>query len=185
VRITLGRAFMLAALAGAAGVLAAAVSTHRSGHTHHVVPHALTTDISVTDQLQLDNITGVQAQGFATLIDLRPDGEAPDQPASDDVRIAAGRAGLFFAYVPVPHGEIPASTVDALARALQATPRPVLLYCRTGRRAARTWALVEAHRPGGLDTAGIEHAVEGAGQSASDIDDKISAGVAARSPSGG
>jgi hypothetical protein len=44
--------------------------------------------------------------------------------------------------------------------------------------------LVEAHRAGGLDAAAIQRAVEAAGQSASDIDDKISAGVAARAPSG-
>lgn len=166
-------------------MLALAVSARRSEQLHRVVPHALTPDISVTDQLQLDNITGIQTQGFATLIDLRPDGEAPDQPASDEVRIAAGRAGLFFAYVPVPHGDIPPDTVAALTRALKATPRPALLYCRTGRRAARTWALAEAQRLGGLDAEAIERAVEAAGQSASDIDDQISAGVAARPAAGG
>ena len=183
-RVTLARAFALAALIGAAGAVAIAWNARERGRPHRVVPHALTGDIAVTDQLQLDNVAGVQAQGFATLIDLRPDGEAPDQPTSDDVRLAAGRTGLFFAYVPVPHGDIPSSTVDALARALNATPKPALLYCRTGRRAARTWALVEARRAGGVDAAAIARAVEGAGQSASDIDDKINAGIAARPAAG-
>jgi len=180
-KISLKLAFGLAVLAGTSGVVGmAAIDRYRA---RAVVAHSLTKDIAVTEQLRLDGLGSVQAQGFNTIIDLRPDGEAADQPAADDVRRAASRSGMFFAYVPVPHGDIPAATVDALARALSSTPKPVLLYCRTGRRAARTWALVEAQRPGGMDARAIERAVEGAGQSASDMDEKINAEVATRARS--
>lgn len=176
-KISLKLAFGLAVLAGASAVVGVAAidRSHRA-----IATHSLTKDVAVTEQLRLDDLAGVQARGFNTVIDLRPDGEAADQPAADEVRRAASRTGLFFAYVPVPHGDIPAATVDALAHALKVTPRPVLLYCRTGRRAARTWALVEANRPGGMDAQAIERAVAAAGQSASDIDDKINAEIATR-----
>ena len=177
-KISLKLAFGLAVLAGTSAVVGiAAIDRYRA---RAVSAHLLTADIAVTEQLHLDGLGSVQAQGFNTIIDLRPDGEAPDQPAADEVRRAASRSGLFFAYVPVPHGEIPPATVDALAQALNGTPRPVLLYCRTGRRAARTWALVEAKRRGGMEARAIERAVENAGQSASDLDDMINADVATR-----
>jgi uncharacterized protein (TIGR01244 family) len=178
--ISLKRAFAVAVLLGALGVLAnAAVDRYRE---RSIEVHALTPDISVTAQLRLQNIAALREQGFRTIIDLRPDGEAPDQAPSASIKQVAERAGFAFAFVPVPHGDIPAASVDALSRALIEAKKPVLLYCRTGRRAARTWALVEAQRPGGLDAAAIELAVKNAGQSAEDLDGPINAGVSARVP---
>jgi uncharacterized protein (TIGR01244 family) len=172
------RAFAGAVLLGAFGVLAnAVVDRYRE---RSIELHALTADVSVTAQLRLENIVALREQGFRTIIDLRPDGEAPDQPPADRIKQAAERARMRFAFVPVPHGDIPAASVDALTQALANAQRPVILYCRTGRRAARTWALAEARRPGGLDAAAIELAVKNAGQSAEDLEGPINAGVSAR-----
>ncbi|WP_051711454.1 TIGR01244 family sulfur transferase [Andreprevotia chitinilytica] len=140
----------------------------------------LTTDISVTEQLKLDVVPQLKAQGFATIIDLRPDGEAADQPAAATVESAARANNVTFAYVPVPHGDIPDAAVAALDKALSTSPRPILLYCRSGRRAARTWSLVEASRPGGLDAAAILAAVKASGQSADDLDTAITQRIAQR-----
>lgn len=142
--------------------------------------HELTQEVWVTDQMSADRIAEVSRQGFKAIIDLRPDGEEAGQPTSESIGTIAMLRGLQFAYVPVQHGDIPNASVDALAQALRAAPKPVLLYCRTGRRAARTWALVEAKRPGGLDAASIERAVQSAGQTAEDLDKPISQGVADR-----
>ena len=114
------------------------------------------------------------------MVDLRPDGEEPGQPSAQDMRLAATKAGLAFAYVPVPHGDIPEASVAALQAFLASQSGPVLLYCRSGRRAARTWALVEAARPGGMPTDAIMAAVQGAGQNAEDLRGRIEAAVAAR-----
>jgi uncharacterized protein (TIGR01244 family) len=90
---------------------------------------------------------------------------------------------LTFAYVPVPHGDIPGQAVDALGQSLASAGKPVLLYCRSGKRAARTWALSEASRADGLDAVAIQAAVRSAGQSADDLAESIAARIAARSNS--
>ncbi|MFL6657217.1 MAG: beta-lactamase hydrolase domain-containing protein, partial [Massilia sp.] len=88
---------------------------------------------------------------------------------------------LNFVYIPVPHGAIPDSAVTALGKALANSPGPVLLYCRSGRRAARTWSLVEASRTGGLDAAQIIATVKASGQEVDDLKDALEQRIAARS----
>ena len=178
-RFTPGLAFLLAVVIGAAVVLVpAAISAY--GRVGELQTHALTRDIWISDQLTADRVADAQRQGFRTIIDLRPDGEAPEQTPSSEIERLAGTHRLGFAYVPVLHGDIPAETVDKLARSLQTAERPVLLYCRTGRRAARTWALAEASRADGLDAAAIDRAVRQAGQNDDDLAHEISTRIAAR-----
>ncbi len=143
-------------------------------------PATLGEGISVRDQIALADIPGIKARGFRTLIDLRPDGEAADQPPASAVATAAGAAGLKFAYVPTPHGEIPAATVDAFAQAIATAEKPVLLYCRSGNRAARVWALAEASRSGGADAAAIAETVRSAGQKVDDLKAQIATRIAQR-----
>jgi uncharacterized protein (TIGR01244 family) len=172
-------AFVLAIVAGAAFVLvSAAVASYKSRGA--LQTHSLTRDVWISEQLTADHVVEVQRQGFRSIIDLRPDGEAPDQLPSAEVERLARASGIGFAYVPVQHGDIPAETVDQLVASLRNAQRPVLLYCRTGRRAARTWALAEASRPDGLDAAAIDRAVARAGQSDDDLAAFIAARIAAR-----
>lgn len=148
----------------------------------HVTMHPLAAEVAVTEQIQLSDIPQIATRGYQTLIDLRPDGEAADQPASQAVEAAASASHLKFAYVPVPHGDIPDSAVNALSQALAASPRPILLYCRSGRRAVRTWSLAEASRPHGLDAQAILAAANAAGQSADDLLPAIAQRIARRAP---
>src|SRR5437764_429326 len=74
--------------------------------------------VFVTAQLQTKQIRTLTDQSIMTLIDLRPDGEATDQPSSTDMRNAAEQRGLKFFYIPVPHESIPDAAVAALREAL-------------------------------------------------------------------
>jgi len=171
--------FVLAVVAGMIAVVSyAAIS--RPAALRATAAKQLTPDVWVSEQVTLDRLSNLKALGFKSLIDLRPDGEAPDQPASAAVAGAAAQAGLQFAYVPVQHGDIPSASVDALAQSLAKVDKPVLLYCRSGKRAARTWALSEASRAGGMDAAHIEAAVAGAGQTTDDLKGSIAERIAAR-----
>jgi len=171
--------FVLALLVGMVGAVGyAAIS--RPTALRATAAKQLSSDVWVSEQIALDRISNLRSLGFKSLIDLRPDGEAADQPSSTAVAAASAQAGLQFAYVPVQHGEIPDASVDALAKTLVKMERPVLLYCRSGRRAARTWALSEASRAGGMDQAHIEAAVAGAGQSADDLSAAVAVRIAAR-----
>ncbi|KAF0815346.1 Beta-lactamase hydrolase-like protein [Andreprevotia sp. IGB-42] len=178
-RLSNARLFALSILLGLAAVLALFAYGVLTAPPQ-LNAHLLTADIAVTEQLQLNAVSSVKESGYATIIDLRPDGEAPDQPASADVQTQAHDNQLHFAYVPVPHGDIPAATVDQLATALANSPKPILLYCRSGKRAARTWSLVEASRQGGMDAAAILAAVKASGQSADDLTASIERRIAAR-----
>ena len=156
---------------GAALAIGAATVAGAFGWQHHrQVPTRLLNDgILVSEQLRPAQMSELARLGYAKVIDLRPDGEAGDEPSSRVMGEAARRSALRFAYVPVPHGDIPESAVEARGKELRGNPGPVLLYCRSGRRAARTWSLVEASRPGGLETAAILASVRDAGQSADDL----------------
>ena len=103
-------------------------------------------EIYLTDQVRVSDFQQISKLHIATIVDLRPDGEALDETPSAEVATISHRHGMDFAYIPVPHGDIPSIQVDKLASLLRVGKRPMLLYCRTGKRAIRTFCLAEASR---------------------------------------
>jgi len=180
-RPSMGRVFLFSLLVGAGAVLAIAWVEHVPRPVAQAPFRArpLSPGIAVTAQLEPGQMSAI-ASRYRTVVDIRPDGEDAGQPSSDAMRDAATRAGLGFDYVPVPHGDIPEAAVRRLAGAMSANQGQVLLYCRSGRRAARTWALAEAERPGGWPADRILAAVKEAGQDAQDLRPRIEAAIAAR-----
>ena len=183
--LSMGKVFLIAFAIGLVLVLGAGAWSQyrdlkRPNQTRIAPTHLLAQGVNVSAQLPLEAIAPLVPRGYAAVIDLRPDGEAPDEPSSSEMAQAAHAAGLAFHYVPVPHGEIPASAVAALSAALADHQGPVLLYCRSGKRAARTWALAEAGRVGGMSADQIVAAVSNSGQDARDLRGRIDAAIAAR-----
>jgi uncharacterized protein (TIGR01244 family) len=177
---SLKSSFFLAMAVGVAAVILWNV-VDRVSAPSEVVPRQLADGIWVSEQVTPEQLPAFKARDIKAVIDLRPDGEVPDQPSSNVMADAAAKAGLQFAYIPVAHSDAPpAAAVDALVQSLAKLDKPVLLYCRSGRRAVRTWALAEASRAGGLDTAAIEEAAKAAGQTTDGLHDMITARVAAR-----
>ena len=62
---------------------------------------------------------------------------------------------MAFHYIPVEHGDVPSAQAALLATALLQTGTPAVLYCRTGNRAVRTYALVLAMKGDGPDEEAI------------------------------
>jgi uncharacterized protein (TIGR01244 family) len=85
----------------------------------------------------------VAALDVSILINNRPDGEEPGQPASADIAAAARAAGLDYRHIPVSGG-ISAAQINAMADALEAGP--ALAFCRSGTRSTYLWALARASR---------------------------------------
>jgi len=141
--------------------------------------------LSVTEQISIADISAIKLDGYKTVVDIRPDGEAPDQVPSAAIERKDRASGLAFYYIPVQHGAIPDSAVTALDDALSKSPRPVLLYCRSGKRAARTLSLYEASRPYGPGAASIIASVRAVGQSADDLTDEIDRRIAHRKQAAG
>lgn len=103
--------------------------------------HKLTDNISVAAQITVADLAALAAQGFRSIINNRPDGEADDQPAHADLQAAARHAGLDYRHIPVVSGDVQQAQVAAFAAALADLPSPVLAFCRTGTRSSMLWAL--------------------------------------------
>ena len=113
--------------------------------------HRLDDKTLVAGQIGPADVPALKAEGVKMIINNRPDGEAPDQPASATLAAAAAAHGLDYRFVPVVPGRFDDATVEAMTCALQELPRPVLAFCRTGTRSTSLWAL-QAARHSDLDT---------------------------------
>jgi len=136
--------------------------------------------IFFTSQLEIRDLGRYERFGFKTIVDIRPDGEASDQPSSKEMSEVATLEKLHFHYIPVPHESIPATAVTELGQVLAQEEKPVVLYCRTGRRAVRLFALEEASRFGGPDSGAVEAMVKAAGFNADDLKQEITKRISER-----
>lgn len=99
--------------------------------------------ISVAPQISVEQVKAAADQGFAMIINNRPDEEEPSQPSGDDIREAARAAGLAYVAIPISHGGFSANQVDAMRDALANAGGPVLAFCRSGTRSTFVWALAK------------------------------------------
>src|SRR5689334_17464704 len=72
----------------------------------------------ITSQLHPDAVRVLRRRGISDIVDMRPDGEATDQPSSAEMEKAAKARQVEFHYIPVPHDTIPDSAVDSLSSVL-------------------------------------------------------------------
>ncbi|KKB11010.1 hypothetical protein VE25_14565 [Devosia geojensis] len=100
--------------------------------------------ISVSGQISPEDIATLKAEGFTTIINNRPDGEAPDQPAAAEVEAAARAAGLAYHHIPLGRDGVTAEMVEKTKAALDASEGPVFAFCRSGTRSTTLWALSQA-----------------------------------------
>jgi uncharacterized protein (TIGR01244 family) len=117
--------------------------------------------ISVYGQILPDQVEEARAQGFTTIVNNRPDGEEPGQPAGQSIREAADAAGLAYHAIPIGHGGFSQEQVSAMADLLGAADGPVLAFCRSGTRSTLLWALARASL--GDDAAALADKAAGAG----------------------
>ena len=120
----------------------------------------VTDDFSVAPQIAAGDLTALRDQGFALVINNRPDGEEPGQPLAAQIEAAAEAGGLAYRAIPVSGG-FTAAQVAEMADALDSTGGPVLAFCRTGTRSTLLWALAQARA--GEDPATIAQAAASAG----------------------
>ncbi|MGL4565203.1 MAG: beta-lactamase hydrolase domain-containing protein, partial [Halioglobus sp.] len=86
--------------------------------------------LSVSGQIGVDDGATLAAQGVRSLICNRPDGEAPDQPNVAEIEAAAVAAGIELAFLPVVTSALNEQNVTDFLGALDQLPRPVHAYCR-------------------------------------------------------
>ncbi|MDL2340951.1 MAG: TIGR01244 family sulfur transferase [Pseudomonadota bacterium] len=124
-------------------------------------PRRFDDQVSVSGQISPDDVAGLPGAGIAMLINNRPDGEDPGQPAAGDIEAAAERAGIAYRHIPIIRGIGPAD-VQAMDLALgEAKGGKVLAFCRSGSRSALVCAL--ARRQQGVAQTTVEQQLIDAG----------------------
>lgn len=116
--------------------------------------------ISVSGQITADEIPGLKEAGFTTIINNRPDGEAPDQPAGAEIEAAARAAGLDYHAIPLGRDGVTDEMVEKTKAALEGSTGKVFAFCRSGTRSTTLWALSQA---GAMDGSDIIAAAANAG----------------------
>ncbi len=107
-------------------------------------PTRINDDLSVAGQISKDDITALAKEGFATIINNRPDNEEPGQLGAADAKQEAERQGLEYHYQPIVTGAITRAQVAAFQKTLLRAPKPVLAHCRSGTRCYLLWGLGRA-----------------------------------------
>ena len=104
----------------------------------------ITETLSLSKQIQLDDIPKLAELGFRSIVCNRPDGEGAEQPTIDEICSAGKAAGLEVRYLPIVPGRISDIDVADFTKAMREVPKPTLAYCRTGARSATLWSLSRA-----------------------------------------
>lgn len=103
----------------------------------------VTDQLSVSPQIAVGDVAEAARLGFKAVVNNRPDGEDPSQPANAEIEAAARAAGLAYAHIPVRGGPTP-DQVAAQLKFVSEAPGPVLAFCRSGTRSIVTWSLGQA-----------------------------------------
>ena len=103
--------------------------------------HPLAGALSVSAQIDVDDIAELAAQGFRGIVNNRPDGEEPGQPDNATLESAARTAGLAWRHIPVVGMPFAPATLQEFGAALEELPGPLLAFCRSGTRSSALWAM--------------------------------------------
>lgn len=99
--------------------------------------------VLVAGQIGPEDIDAATAEGVTMIVNNRPDGEQPGQPAATEIAAAAEAAGIDYRHIPVRGGFSP-DQVQAMAEALAASEGKLLAFCASGTRSTYLWALARA-----------------------------------------
>ncbi|MBK1634492.1 bifunctional protein tyrosine phosphatase family protein/NAD(P)/FAD-dependent oxidoreductase [Rhodovulum adriaticum] len=95
-------------------------------------------------QIGPEDVPGIAAAGYKTIVCNRPDGEADNQPRAAQIAEAARAAGLEYRFLPIRPGRMTPEAVARFDEVLKTCKGPILAYCRTGNRSSSVWALARA-----------------------------------------
>jgi len=123
----------------------------------------LSASVSVGPQLQPSDMAALAAEGYASVINNRPDDEEPGQPSSSELEAAATAAGLAYLHAPIrgmPDDQTVAVVGDRL-KAVTVSSARTAMFCRSGMRSTAAWAM--AQRLGGAHPEHLRAAATSAG----------------------
>jgi len=100
--------------------------------------------VSVSGQIQPEDVATLKSLGFVAIVNNRPDGESPDQPAGAQIEAAAEAAGLAYHAIPLGREGVNPDLVERTRAVIEGRNGPVFCFCRSGTRSTTLWALSQA-----------------------------------------
>ncbi len=98
----------------------------------------LTSQVSASDQLCVDDIPAIAEMGVELLVCNRPDDEDAGQTPYEDIAQAAKQHGMKPILLPFASYQITADNRDAFIKLIE-TRKRIHTYCRSGARCKRLW----------------------------------------------
>lgn len=100
--------------------------------------------VSVSGQIMPEDVATLKSLGFTAIVNNRPDGESPDQPAGEEIEAAAKAEGLAYYAIPLGRDGVSPELVEKTKAALEGSAGPVFCFCRSGTRSTTLWALSQS-----------------------------------------
>lgn len=104
----------------------------------------VTDQYAVSEQITVEDVVEIKAQGFQSIVCHRPDDEDPGQPTFADIENAAKEAGITIRHIPVTSAGLTMESVLEMVDAIKDMPMPMLGYCRSGNRSTVIFQNAEA-----------------------------------------
>ena len=98
----------------------------------------LTSQVSVSGQIGVDDVQKFKDQGVELLVCNRPDGEDVGQTPHSDVELEAIRIGLPFKLLAFSSYQITPEDREEFVKLIE-TRKRIHCYCRSGSRSKRLW----------------------------------------------
>jgi len=104
----------------------------------------INTELTVSDQITIEDLKEIQAQGYKTIFCNRPDQESEGQLAFSTIEKEAQNIGIKAIHQPVIGGQISDDDIAQFGSYFEGAQKPIFAYCRTGTRCSILWALSHA-----------------------------------------
>lgn len=98
----------------------------------------LTTQVSASDQLRVEDVGAIAEMGVELLVCNRPDNEDEGQTPYEQIAVEAKRLGMKPVLMPFSSYQITEPNRDQLIKLIETRQR-IHLYCRSGARCKRLW----------------------------------------------
>ena len=105
----------------------------------------LSQDVSVGEQISIDDVSRIVAAGFKSILCNRPDNEVVGQAAFAEIAAVAAKAGIETRYIPAGAGLDPQIGAAAFAKAMKDLPKPAFAYCRSGARSTMLFQMSQQY----------------------------------------
>jgi sulfide:quinone oxidoreductase len=104
----------------------------------------INSELTVSDQITIEDLKEIYAQGYKTIFCNRPDHESEGQLDFSVIEKEAQNLGIKTIHQPVIGGQISDDDIAQFGSSFELAQKPIFAYCRTGTRCSMLWALSHA-----------------------------------------